>query len=415
MILSKMPCLKVFWRSFFSWVLRNRSLSFYLVFLYVITFAIFLPTLCSDWAYSKYYSPLWSQSQMRKRAFDLNDRRLIAAEQFLSLLTPNTTYMSFKSVLQQPDLTLAVGVVTVRRQHNTHRLNYLTQVISQLIQLFDMDTTFDSKALFMCDTFPGPGKHDEALRLKRFVPLFRKFPNENASHVIMDWFEKEKQDYVYCMQQALKYKPKYIMIVEDDAFPRSEIFKVLHYIMTNRLERKHNHGYQEDWAYLKLYYPERWQGYSNEVHTILELIGLGSLGGIAFVVILNFITRKRFRMITQYIFFVLGALYFILVAVSVGRQYMVEWHRLSKHFYRLLPAPDCCSPANVYAQHMAVQLTHFLSSVTCSSHFPMDAALDQFATKHSYQRYVVEPNLIKHIGMVSSIKSEARRLEEFIF
>ena len=312
---------------------------------------------------------------------------------------------------------IAVGVVTVRRLHNTMRLDYLTQVVTRLMHLFTTDTTVSNKVLFVCDTHAGPGPHDEAARLGRYVPVYRRFPTPNATYVIMDRFRKEAQDYEFCVRQALRYSPRYVLIMEDDAVPRLDFFSVLHHMLENYVQRKPRDDSHvvHYWAFVKLFYPQRWQGYGLEADRLLELLGVGVLGGCVFLVLLLSCNRRQYRTLTRGVFFTSGGLYCMLCAWTMGRQHLLELRRGSKSLYRLLPAPNCCSPANVYPYDKALQLVSFLSHTACSPLFPLDAALDQFVQDNNYRSYLVEPNLVKHIGMISSLKTESTNLEEFIF
>ena len=348
---------------------------------------------------------------------ELHNRRLIQADQYLNHIDADQTYKYFESLQKETHIDLAVGVVSVRRQHNNMRLDYLTQVMTRLMYLFNVDTAFQSKVLFICDTHAGPGKHDEALRLSKYVPIFQRFPNGNASFVIMDRFDKEKQDYAFCISKALEYHPRYVLIIEDDAVPRLDFFDVLYHILENYVQRKPRDDSHEVkyWAFVKLFYPQRWQGYSFELDRLMELVGIGILGGSIFLFTLLTCNKRRYRTITKVVFFVFTALYCIFCALSMGRQHILEIRRISKSLYRLLPAPNCCSPANVYPYDKALQLVRYLSHRTCSPMFPLDALLDEFVEVNNYRSHLVEPSLVKHIGMVSSLKSGSTNLKEFIF
>lgn len=403
--------------SFYSWIFINRSLTLFLVVLYVITFCIVLPGMCNNLPYSKFYSPLWSADEMRNRATQLNNRRLIHADQYLAKLDRNISYKHFEALLTSDQVDLAVGVVTVKRHHKSLRLGYLTQVVTRLMDYYSVNSAFPNKLMFICDTYAGPGGHEEAIHLGKYVPLFQRFPKGNASFVIMDHFDKEKEDYVFCLKRALHYNPKYIIIFEDDALPRNNFFSVLENTLENHVQRKPRTDTSDivhHWAYVKLYYPERWQGYSYEFPKIIELFGTGLFGGSIFLIVLLGCNRRRFRTITKVIFFLAGATYCIFSACLIGRQYFLEWRRISSHLHRIVPAPNCCSPANVYPYDKALQLVSYLSKHRCSPTFPLDAALDSFAKDNNYMTHLIEPNLIKHIGMYSSLKSNPEHFEEFL-
>ncbi len=394
------------------------------VYLYVLSFAIVLPVMCSEWAYSKYFddSDKVLKEDLEKRVIAANTQRVSQAEHYLSTLDANHTLARYRRLLQQNTnniVALAIGVVTVRRTAPDIKLNYLTQVMTHLDKIVKKDTKFQKKALFICNTFAGPGEHEEAKTLSKFFPVQMKYPQNDAAASIMDKFEKEKADYAYCLYQALEYNPKYVLIVEDDAIPKDYMLEVLSYLLSDVVEYKYEAGDHvrnvQQWAYLKLFYPERWQGYANEGRRLLELLAVASLGGSVFLFI-YLKTRQRVSSRTeQALVFTVGAIYFTVSAVLVGRQYLVEWRRVSRYTYTVIPAPGCCSPAILYTSDMAKQMAHYFDTIKCNAKFPIDFAMDTFALERKYKRYLVEPNLMNHIGMFSSMKSKNKHPEEFLF
>ena len=310
---------------------------------------------------------------------------------------------------------LAIGVVTIKRMYGKNELGYLTQVMTQFSKVFESDKIFNTKALFICDVYPGPGEHNEAIRLsKQFVRIAR-FPNASASAAIKDPFEKEKEDYAFCLQKALMYQPKYVLLVEDDTVPRPDLFKVI-YHKTGKMSLPLS---KDEIGYIKLYYPERWQGYGFEFAKLLELIYIGLAGGLLFLCLSTLhcgfpIPSRRCRSIRLFIFTV-GFIYLTLVGLVIGRQHIIELRRLSETFYALADAPDCCTPAVLYPARSAGKFASHLSTVTCSNNFPLDFALENFMGGIQLKRYLIEPNLFKHIGLVSSTKGISRDLRDFVF
>ena len=397
---------------------RNTRLWIFTFNLYTVTFAVVLPILCNDWAYSHYISRGWLRSEMEKRAVDLNNYHVEKAHDYVENLKSHPSLCLNKQSHEEVDI--AIGVVTVPRFHSTYRLDYLTQTFVALHRSLCEDSiNFQPRVLFLCNTYPGPGNHSELQGLDSFVPIHNKYPKDNASAAAMNKFEKEKQDYAYCLDVALTYNPKYVIIIEDDTLTLNNFFEVLHYVLINMVENKFMSGEHTNnlysWAYLKLFYPNRWKGYAFEAGPVIELISLGSIGG-SLAVLLGHRYNKRARnFISNFVFFILGSLYIVLVAFMVGRQYIMEWRRISKFTYRVVPAPDCCSPAILYTADKAKQLSTYLKTKTCSSSYPIDFAMDEFAKLNNYKKYLVEPNLLQHIGMFSSLKAKSAFPERFIY
>lgn len=344
----------------------------------------------------------------------MNAKRISAAKHYLSQLSPPAVLKHFKKLEQKENIDMAIGIVTISRKHDGDLLGYLPQVVTRFMYLFEGEKRFKNKALFICNA--DPGKHEEAEELSKYVPSYDRYTEKSDSESNSK-FEKEKRDYVFCINQALTYKPQYVVIIEDDAIPHMDLFKVLHYALHNLVENKYvgdDHAHNTlPWAYLKLYYPERWQGFSNEPKHILELIGCSTVLGAVFLYLIRLVDRRHIGSPIYY--YILGCIYFALVVLLVGRQYLIELRRIAPSLYTVIDAPDCCSPAILYPAKKAAEMAEYLSSVSCSQSFPIDFAMDKFATTKGYKRYLIEPSLAKHIGFYSSIKSVSKNPMEFIF
>ena len=392
---------------------NNLRLRIWILGLYSVTFTVVLPLVCSDWSYSVYYMSSASRSELEQKAMKVNARHATKAKDYLWHLNPSDAKELNKG---KQGIDLAIGIVTVPRKIRAQKLEYLTQTFVKLYQNIQQDSGSKfHKMLLVCNVFAGPGNHTEAQSLSSFVRVSERFPVNDPGAVIMDRFNKEKDDYAYCIDELLKFQPQYVLIVEDDALPYPNIFEVLktilHHLKNDPLDGRALRR-TKDWAYLKLYYPERWKGYSFEVIPLIELTGLGLIGGTVFV-FCGFLFRRSTHSST-FVQFSSGFLYFVLVAVMIGRPYLIEWRRITKYTYTLVPAPDCCSPTILYAADKAKQLSDHLKMLRCSATFPLDAAIDNFSRSKRYNKYLIEPNLVQHIGMLSSIKTFSEHPQEFI-
>lgn len=394
-----------------AWMASMPALCRMTIALYGVTFLFVLPYLCNDWAYSVYMAKgLWGHRHLSDRAMEINDKHADAAEVYLKSLPSITSLKYYESMLEHPEVYMVIAVITIKRtKDGVTPLRYLTQVMAKLDEASKADSHF-TKALFICNVFAGPGPHNEVESLSQYFPVRSRFPNGSVSATIMDVHEKEKQDYAFCMQEALKSNPRYVLMVEDDAVPSLDLFPVLHQA-SFRLNMR-----QQRWAFTKLYYPERWQGYSFEMQTFLELLGIMLLAG--YVAVLMFYCLSWYS--PKFLAFkesalIASAIYFALLAVCIGRPHLLELKRLSPHLYSLKPAADCCTPSILFLSEEAHSVVRFLDENTCSGNFAIDVALDTFAQQMNLKRYSVEPNLFRHIGMMSSIKGVSRNPEQFIF
>ncbi|KAI8487858.1 hypothetical protein Bbelb_343060 [Branchiostoma belcheri] len=350
--------------------------------LYVITYVIALPLLCSDLPYSMYfrYDVTPGRRTQLDRAIEENQQRIAVAEDYLRKHGPHhRVFRRLNRMAQkrtQPQL--VITVVTVARQpHNgLTEPRYLTQVVTQFVQLLEHEG--DNVVFQVCNVHFPPETHHEAVFLSKYVPVVHRESDEEQPNE-EDPFEREKLDYTFCLEKSVELNPEYVLMVEDDALPTPDMLHVLRHKLQYRLKLRIRQGElvhsSDDWAFLKLYSIERWQGYGNDIVSFLELTGVGLLG--------------------------------------VGRQYFLQFRRLSAQLYTVTTGPFCCTPAVLYPGNMAAEIADFLKSGTCDERYPLDFALSDFAIDKGLTRYKVEPNLVQHVGLVSSIRSDVRDPMEF--
>ena len=392
--------IKLLWR-------RCNTICLAVAYIFIATFLIILPLTLGDWSYSWYFSNSWTQDKMIQQANVINLQRLRQAQAYLSSFNPRDVLNEHKIYEDKTGLELAVGVVSVKRVHSDYELGYLIQVMAHLDKLFREDKLFQNKIMYVCNTDSGPGEHVEAEDLSRYFIYRKRFKQNDPSETILDPFEKEKRDYVYCLQQALQWNPKYIVILEDDALPKPNFLPVLYNLLT-RIEAK-----DSNWSFLKLYYPERWQGYSFKLRHALEICIL-TLLGVWFAVIVSKILCLEIFIKSRKTLLLVASLYFFLLFTAIGRPYLIKWRNLSPVVHSLIQAEKCCTPGMVYHRDLVRDILQHLNKTTCSPYQPIDKVLDHFSVSKNYEMYLSEPNLINHIGLFSTIKGGAKFPEEFL-
>ena len=350
----------------------------------------------------------------------LNDKEVLASEVYLRTL-PEASDFEPDPGEDERHVQLAIVVVTVRRVNHVNKpLGYLTRVVASVDRLIKEDrpaasrsTKMEYKTLTICNVDAGPGRHEEvqSLAALHYFHIVDRFPNGSIEATIMNPFAKEKEDYAFCLRHAIgeRSPPDWILLIEDDAVPRDEIFESLRQILGRKLKMEPTS------SFFKLYYPERWQGYSFELHKILELFAIFAIGGCT-LVWLGLINRRSRFLYTQAngMLFVIGGAYLCLVALAIGRQHLLELRRFGTFMLQLIPAPDCCSPALLYPLPVAMTLADYLDSVRSSHISPLDNAIDSFSKLPGQSAFLVEPNLFRHVGLISTIKGFSTHLEEFL-
>ncbi|CAI9718775.1 Hypothetical predicted protein [Octopus vulgaris] len=400
----------------------------HLVILYSVTFFLILPTLCHKLPFSVYYHAGHADKDDGIRKFnDENDERLKLSRNFLKNAfssmkrLPNSPLVTSKlnfpedalTLFGQPRLKVDIALTIITVSRNRHKFNnyephYLTQAVWRYMELLlSSENRQRNVKLSLCNVDRDPDTYHETRNLSSFIQTFQRFPTKSSYS--FEVFEKEKEDYVYCLNASLVWKPSFVLLVEDDSLPTNDMFRVLYHVLDYIYHVKNQHGsyqhFPEQW-YLKLYHPDRLLGYwSIEVERIPELISLSLVFGVLVLLIYRCIGMKNvFRNINASWF--LLSLYFFLLFIAIGRQNLLEFRRLSKHFYMLTPSPSCCTPAILYTNATAKTVIDYLSHVRCKSRFAKDMALEQLRSETHLKAYLLQPNLFKHIGLYSSLRSK---------
>ncbi|XP_046658010.1 post-GPI attachment to proteins factor 4-like [Daphnia pulicaria] len=366
-----------------------------LTVVFVLTFSVGLPVLCGTWPYSAYY-----------RGEGVGSSSSSANDDDSSALA----YLSqMETAQQQPEEEdgrrpfLLVTIVTVRREGQF----YLSRVVARLHQLLSKynneqhagnDDAFVIRAM-ICNVNDDPQLHREALHLQRIFPLVqRRDQLPVAIHNLMD---KEKEDYIFCLNASRS--ADYILILEDDAVPLDDLLPVtrrfIDYFNQQRSRRR------ADFFYVKLYHPERLQNYLQpEPWRIAEWLAVSVLSVYLLQVVFGFRLRRHSFWLV----------YFMALIECLGRPHLLQLKRwmLARLVadpaagYHLLQATECCTPAMLFSNASAATASAFLSSITCRKGYAKDTALYLHSRQSGgrLQSFVVEPNLVQHIGRVSTLR-----------
>lgn len=390
--------------------------SFWAVLLLCLTylgvFFLFLPWLCRSWPYSKFFSSDPNNVEIVRQILNENNLRISIAQDFLR------SYIKKTASAEEP-VDLVVAVITINRDSDSvGQLGYLTQTVARVLSVIQNDHSeiFRNKIVFICNVDAKGSQHSEAVYLSKVVTVVSRFPNGTVGSERQEnfnIFEKEKSDYVFCLRKAYSYNPHYILMMEDDVLLNYNSFTTLTHLLRSRVD-----PHEDDpisWLFTKLYYPEKWQGYAYEPDKVGELIGIALLGGTVLALIAFKLYNRRCTTKTHIsVLFVVGAMTSTVMAVLIGRPYIRSWRRFSPYTHRLVRAPDCCTQAVLYPTSVVEGLAEYLSEVVSNIDFSVDLAIDAFAHEHGLRRHLVEPNLCRHIGFVSTIRSYAKKAAEFL-
>ncbi|XP_074053710.1 post-GPI attachment to proteins factor 4 [Macrotis lagotis] len=379
----------------FSW--SSPTLHFF--FLTIVTFGILAPLTCHQLLHSYFYARHWHLNRMSKEFLEQNLKDGEAAlHYFKTLQALNNTSAKHQQVPSQP--WLLITIITVSRQPEFH---YVLQVAAQFHRLLRQCGQPCLKyQLFLCNV-DWSLRHQDAKLLASVIPVANRFTStkevNDSRSIFRNIFEKEKQDYAFCLEKSLQsYNPEYILLVEDDAIPEEEIFRVLLHLLKTRFSESH----LRNTLYLKLYHPERLQGYLNpEPMRILEWFGVGMFLGPLFswvyVKIAN-LPGLSYRIVFFFSLYTMG------LVELVGRHYLLEFRRLAPALYNVVPTTQCCTPAMLFSASSAQRTVSYFAEISCRSGFAKDMALYSFLQNKNERAFVVEPNLVRHVGLFSSLR-----------
>ncbi|KAF7237549.1 hypothetical protein EYD10_15761 [Varanus komodoensis] len=317
-----------------------------------------------------------------------------ALHYFEQLRAPNSSEKLTGEALQP---WLLITIITVQRRPEFH---YVLQVASHFHRLLqECGPSCRHHRVLLCNVEAEPGSHWDAMLLANFFAMVSRYGGRKDLEFSLNRFEKEKQDYTYCLEKSLQaYNPEYVLLVEDDAVPEEQIFPVLHHLLQVRFSRPH----LQDALYVKLYHPERLQHYINpEPMRILEWFGVGMFWGSLLSFVYVRVTNRSSLSWPIMLFF---ALYSMLLVELVGRHYFLELRRLAPPFYNVVPVTECCTPAMLFSAPSARRALGYLKDLRCRQGFAKDTALYSLLRTKGERAFVVEPNLVRHVGVFSSLR-----------
>ncbi|XP_053159051.1 post-GPI attachment to proteins factor 4 [Hemicordylus capensis] len=379
------------WRRQFRW--SSPCVHFFV--LTVVTFGVLAPLTCQQLLHSYFYMRHWYLNSMSQEFLQQNQEDgLSALHYFERLQTPNSSEKVASEAFQP---WLLITIITVQRRPEFH---YVLQVASRFHRLLqECGPSCQHHRILLCNVEADPSSHQDAKLLAKSFPVVNRYGRRENSVLSLNRFEKEKQDYAYCLERSLQtYNPKYVLLVEDDAIPEEEIFPVLHHLLQMRFSKPH----LQNALYVKLYHPERLQHYINpEPMRILEWLGIGMFLGSLLGFLYSWTSCRSALSWPIVLFF---ALYSMLLVELVGRHYFLELRRLAPPLYNIVPVTECCTPAMLFSAPSAHRVLGYLKELRCRPGFAKDTALYSLLRTMSERAFVVEPNLVRHVGMFSSIR-----------
>ncbi|XP_033736232.1 transmembrane protein 246-like [Pecten maximus] len=400
-----------------------------LLVLYLVTFSFIIPILCYFLPYSKLFKVFHSEKEMLSDAKDLNKERLSSATAYFNSID-KTESMKFYNRYDQERLDLLVVIVTVQRKSaDVQNLGYFLQATAAMDRVMKQNQSFKKKKLVICNVDSNPLNYTDVVWLSEFIPTIQRYDPRGkdmarmttsqravlyGQHLHLNKYVKETVDYMFCLESAYLMNSTYILMMEDDAIPHRDVLNNVKHVMDTKL-----HHYNREFGHIKLYYPQKWQGFALEETRIIELVSIGCIGAGVFVFILNLYSTAKKKVLTYFIqilYFLAGCVYFILVAELLDRQNLMELRRFSKSLYSFKQSPGCCTQAMLYREQVIPALLNYLQGSARLNMDHTDIAIYKFTLKYNIPCYQIEPNLFYHVGLYTSlVEGRYKDPEGFLF
>ncbi|KAL0941135.1 uncharacterized protein CTRU02_203898 [Colletotrichum truncatum] len=207
-----------------------------------------------------------------------------------------------------------------------------------------------------------------------------------------DYYAKGVWDYVYMIQQCLLSEAPYIAIFEDDIiFADGWLSKTFQGLADLRD--------QTSWLYLRLFYTETSLGWEENVdfwygHMTLTF-GLAMVSGLLVLLVLRRLSRLRRVMdnTTIAVLVLVTIPAFTALVFMVGKYNLMPLHGVVK-----MDKWGCCTQALVFPRNQIDGLLDMLSTKAGQT----DSLIEDYADAASLQRYALAPQVVQHVGLVSS-------------
>ena len=362
-------------------VLKTKNMFLFLLYLVIALFII--PYVGQGLPYSIFYASTY-QHDHNELLLD-NSLRIKSAMRTLNHLNCKGKCWNNQATTT-PEFCFVV--ISVSRPAET---KFLTQVVAallpQLPQIGSVFTVYNAEGL----------THKEAINLSDIVPV-DSYTGKSSPNV----YAKESNDLVHALEWCHNRSARFSVILEDDALPRQDFVQRVQFILDHRMSKS-----SKTWAFLKLYYPEKWQGWANDKSIVIELILCSVSGGLILTLVVHFLqflfTRAPEMDYGIVIQFLLSSSLTVYVLICLGRPHWMALRSISPWFSSVVYAPGCCTPAVLYPQTHLSDIIQYLDNAECSHAFPLDLAIDKFADESGLHRLLATPNLVKHIGFLSSL------------
>ena len=338
----------------------------------------------------------------------LMQQNLMRLRQSLDYLKAYRNLDEISKKREEVGLRVCVSILTAKRYVES---GYLIQTVAKLAkEIRNLSITFDLKIV---NAAIPPEGNKQVVKLKELhesSELISHDRKAQQSLIKKDKYDKHRFDLI----KALKIcnnegKYGYALVLEDDAFAGNNFA----YMFEDLLRRLSN---DDSIGYVKLYHPEKWQGFGYDTKLELVLITVVSLFGFFSTGILLVGTKELTvkAIAVNLLIAVLLTGYVVAFCYTFSRQHLLEILKYWRYTHFIVNAPGCCTSAVLYPTRVLSEFINFLETeVKCSYTYPIDLVPYDYFKSRGLDRLQIIPNLFYHIGYFSSVRRSTKQLKEF--
>lgn len=347
------------------------------------------------WLIATYYIKQWLWSPLPNQHYfqkDLQRRNLILTK-LRSISTP---------VRQPENPDFIVAVITAERSYGKIDFDYPEQVIGEFLRMQKRRKDF---GVFLC-VASKPRSSEPLTYLEQPFEERYRIRLTNPESIFIK--QKELKDYMSCLDAIQMRFPgvKNIVLNEDDGLPLHGFPENINLIIKQLEVLRHldRNNRRNRISHVKLHHP-------TSLRKIPYLI-------FAIVVPLSMLSLMKWFLITlkkDYVsnFYLLVISMFIFSAVYfAGPTKIGELHRKMtlSHFPLVFPE-SCCTVSVLFPRETLNATLKYLKTSSIELPLaPKDSLLDALPSSTGMSVYMTEYNLVRHIGMFSSIRRNSKQL-----
>jgi hypothetical protein len=326
----------------------------------------------------------------------------------------NRTGMNKFSENNESVCLLSISIITLSRENNlteSEQPHYLLQTVAALIKLINrLDQNYFEIYLSICNVDLNPKTYVDMNYIPEWITIFQRDKEKRQS--FKNRYEKEREDYVFCMKKVLEHNASFLLILEDDALPHQDLFNVMKKELFENDQCELKKDKFKDLFYVKLHTNSwdlnfvrlwRWTKFlfftGFDLGKVFELMIISLFLDVLIIVALKKYSKLQLSYHMSFILFI----YIAWVLNVIGRQNISIVRRYILGItHEMSDATGGSLVATFYPRASAEATVQYLNSVECDKSYPKDVALNRLARKHWQQLLLIEPPLFTHIGYHST-------------